>query len=29
MQIKLYYEDLTYFDVQQTPSYDMYSLLGK
>lgn len=28
MQIKLYYEDLTYFDVKQTPSYDMYSLLG-
>ncbi|XP_032222094.2 acid-sensing ion channel 1B [Nematostella vectensis] len=28
IEIKIYYEDLTYFDVQQVPSYDLYSLLG-
>ena len=29
MQLKLFYEDMKYYDIQQTPSYDMYNLLGK
>ena len=29
LELKIYYEDLTLYDVHQVPSYDMYGLLGK
>ena len=29
LELKIYYESLTYSDVKQVPSYDLYSLLGK
>ena len=29
LELRVYYESLTYSDVKQVPSYDLYSLLGK
>lgn len=29
LELRIYYESLTYSDVRQVPSYDLYSLLGK
>lgn len=29
MEINIYYESLTYKDITQVPSYDLFSLLGK
>lgn len=29
LELRIYYESLTFSDVKQVPSYDLYSLLGK
>lgn len=29
LELRIYYESLTFSDVRQVPSYDLYSLLGK